>query len=52
MPATPVSCPIIPDEREDDLHGLADIDRAELAIFMAGNQFMAMGALIAAFREV
>ncbi len=52
MPETPVSRPIIPDEREDDLHGLADIDRAELVIFMAGNQFMAMGALIAAFREV
>ncbi len=46
-----VTYPLIPDEREDDLHGLEDIDRAELVIFMAGNQFMAMEALMAAFRE-
>lgn len=46
-----ITYPVIPDEREDDLHGLEDIDRAELVIFMAGNQFMAMEALIAAFRE-
>ncbi len=51
MPPTPDAYPIIPDEREDDLHGLATIDRAELVIFMAGNQFMAMPELIAAFRE-
>ena len=43
--------PTIPDEREDDLHGLADSDRAELVIFMAGNQFMVMEELIAAFRQ-
>ena len=46
-----ITYPVIPDEREDDLHGLEDIDRAELVIFMAGNQFMAMETLIAAFRK-
>ncbi len=43
--------PVIPDQRSDDLHGLATIDQAELVIFMAGNQFMAMEDLVAAFRE-
>ncbi len=43
--------PRIPDKRADDLHSIVDIDRAELVIFMAGNQFMAMDALVAQFRE-
>ncbi len=43
--------PLIPDQRGDDLRGLETIDQAELVIFMAGNQFMAMQELIAAFRE-
>ncbi len=51
MPKAPVSYPIIPDIREDDLHGLTSIDQAELVIFMAGNQFMAMEELITAFRK-
>ncbi len=50
MAETSQPYPTIPDERGDDLHGLADSHRAELVIFMAGNQFMAMEALIAAFR--
>ena len=45
------SPPVIPDEREDDLHGLENIARAELIIFMAGNQFMVMPELLAAFRQ-
>lgn len=45
-----VQYPTIPDERGDDLHGLEDMERAELVIFMAGNQFMAMEELMAAFR--
>jgi ABC-type molybdate transport system substrate-binding protein len=51
MPEKPSPYPTIPDERGDDLHGLKDIERAELVIFMAGNQFMAMAELIRAFRE-
>ncbi len=51
MPGIPVPYPTIPDERGDDLHGLEDLKRAELVIFMAGNQFMAMADLMAAFRE-
>jgi hypothetical protein len=43
--------PVIPPERGDDLHGLEDIQNAELVIFMAGNQFMAMSDLMAAFRQ-
>ena len=51
MQETMVPYPTIPDERGNDLHGLEDIERAELVIFMAGNQFMAMADLMAAFRE-
>ena len=51
MPETPMPYPTIPDERGDDLHGLENMARAELVIFMAGNQFMAMADLMAAFRE-
>jgi len=34
--------PIIPSERGDDLHHLEIADSADLILFMAGNQFMAM----------
>ncbi len=51
MHQTPDTYPIIPDERIDDLHGLETIDQAELIIFMAGNQFMAMAELMTAFRK-
>ncbi len=51
MPETPMPYPTIPAERGDDLHGLENMARAELVIFMAGNQFMAMANLMAAFRE-
>ncbi len=43
--------PTIPDEREDDIHGLEILDEAELILFMAGNQFMVMDELIQAFKE-
>ncbi len=43
--------PVIPDEREDDIHGLEYLDNAELILFMAGNQFMVMDELIQAFKE-
>jgi ABC-type molybdate transport system substrate-binding protein len=43
--------PIIPPDRSDDLHNLAIADSADLVLFMAGNQFMAMRMLIAAFQQ-
>jgi molybdate transport system substrate-binding protein len=43
--------PVIPPERGDDLHNLVAAETADLVLFMAGNQFMAMADLIAAFRE-
>jgi len=42
---------VIPDEREEDIHGLEYLDKAELILFMAGNQFMVMEELLQAFRE-
>jgi len=43
--------PEIPADRKDDLHGMEQANEADLVLFMAGNQFMAMKALVAAFRE-
>jgi ABC-type molybdate transport system substrate-binding protein len=43
--------PIIPSDRADDLHNLEIIDSADLVLFMAGNQFMAMDDLIGAFQN-
>ncbi len=43
--------PRIPLSRADDLHNLAQADSADLVLFMAGNQFMAMEPLVAAFRR-
>ncbi len=43
--------PVIPSERADDIHGLEYLDKAELILFMAGNQFMVMDELIQAFKE-
>jgi ABC-type molybdate transport system substrate-binding protein len=51
MKTSPDQYPEIPPERGDDLHGLEDTQNAELVIFMAGNQFMAMDDLVAAFRQ-
>jgi len=42
--------PVIPSGRVDDLHNLEVADDADLVLFMAGNQFMAMGELIRAFQ--
>jgi len=42
--------PEIPDGRADDLHHLEVINESDLALFMAGNQFMVMPALIKAFK--
>lgn len=43
--------PVIPDDREDDLHNLDAGQSADLVLFMAGNQFMVMPRLIAAFQD-
>lgn len=43
--------PEIPSDREDDLHNLEIIDKAQLVLFMAGNQFMVMDDLIRLFQE-
>ncbi|MBS3810082.1 MAG: substrate-binding domain-containing protein [Desulfobacterales bacterium] len=43
--------PEIPEERGDDIHGLEMAGRADLTLFMAGNQFMVMPELIDAFRK-
>lgn len=44
-----ISLPEIPLSRGDDLHGLEHLDRADLALFMAGNQFMVMDELLGLF---
>src|SRR3972149_9521345 len=43
--------PEIPSDRADDLHNLEIIDKAQLILFMAGNQFMVMDNLIQLFQE-
>ena len=45
------SLPVIPAVRSDDLHHLENVDSADLTLFMAGNQFMAMGELIDKFQD-
>ena len=43
--------PIIPPDRMDDLHNLELADSADLVLFMAGNQFMAMKEIVFAFQK-
>ena len=43
--------PAIPSDRADDLHHLDYADRADLVLFMAGNQFMAMEEIVAQFQD-
>lgn len=43
--------PVIPANRSDDIHNLACLDRADLILFVAGNQFMVMEELLDAFRQ-
>lgn len=38
--------PEIPSDREDDLHNLEYLEKAQLILFMAGNQFMVMKDLL------
>jgi ABC-type molybdate transport system substrate-binding protein len=43
--------PVIPSDRIDDLHNLDFVHSADLVLFVAGNQFMVMKALLLAFQE-
>ena len=42
--------PVIPSNRTDDLQGLEIAEKADLVLFMAGNQFMAMKEIVAEFK--
>jgi ABC-type molybdate transport system substrate-binding protein len=46
-----ISLPEIPLSSGDDLHGLEYMDRADLVLFMAGNQFMVMDELLNLFQQ-
>ncbi len=43
--------PVIPSNRGDDLHNIEIADKADLVLFVAGNQFMVMDELIASFQS-
>jgi ABC-type molybdate transport system substrate-binding protein len=43
--------PVIPTDRLDDLHHLESAADADLVLFVAGNQFMAMDKIIAVFQS-
>jgi len=43
--------PVIPADRADDLHNPEIAAEADLVLFMAGNQFMAMAELVSTFNR-
>ncbi|MBW1841561.1 MAG: substrate-binding domain-containing protein [Deltaproteobacteria bacterium] len=43
--------PVIPSDSADDLHNLPAANSCDLALFMAGNQFMAMEEIIRTFQK-
>jgi ABC-type molybdate transport system substrate-binding protein len=47
---TESALPVIPPNRADDLHGLEIAEKADLVLFMAGNQFMAMKEIVTEFK--
>jgi len=51
MTANENSLPVIPAGRSDDLHNFEIADSADLTLFMAGNQFMAMDEIISGFQD-
>ena len=53
MMIPPIPMPIIPFDRKEDLHNLeyATGTKADLVLFMAGNQFMVMETLLTAFQQ-
>ena len=44
--------PVIPADREDDLHNLEYAESADLVLFVAGNQFMVMEELLSGFQTL
>ncbi|MFZ5994425.1 MAG: molybdate ABC transporter substrate-binding protein [Thermodesulfobacteriota bacterium] len=50
-PKTKSGLPVIPSNMGGDLHHLENMKDADLALFMAGNQFMVMPELLAAFQQ-
>ncbi|MEW5949213.1 MAG: substrate-binding domain-containing protein [Thermodesulfobacteriota bacterium] len=50
-PKTKSALPVIPSNMGGDLHHLENMKDADLALFMAGNQFMVMPELLAAFQQ-
>ncbi|MEW6327926.1 MAG: substrate-binding domain-containing protein [Thermodesulfobacteriota bacterium] len=50
-PKTKGNLPVIPSNMGGDLHHLENMDDADLALFVAGNQFMVMPELLAAFQQ-
>jgi hypothetical protein len=42
--------PVIPSNRADDLQGLEIAEKADLVLFMVGNQFMAIKEITAEFK--
>ncbi len=46
-----MSFPVIPEDRHSDLHNMDLLPRADLVVFMAGNQFMLMPELVSAFQR-
>ena len=51
MQKTDRAYPSIPADRGDDLHNLEYVESADLVLFVAGNQFMVMDELLAAFQN-
>lgn len=47
---TTSALPIIPSDRADDLRNLEIAEKADLILFMASNQFMAMTEIVSAFK--
>ena len=47
----PEKYPTIPSDRADDLHHLEYAECADLVLFMAGNQFMAMDEIVSEFQS-
>lgn len=46
-----INLPVIPSTRSDDLHNIKYMNNADLVLFMAGNQFMAMDTLLKKFQK-
>ncbi len=51
MNVQPSDMPEIPPTRGDDLHNIEHMNKADLVLFMAGNQFMVMEDLLEEFRK-